>query len=246
MTGIRPRAGTHALFPRVVIPTRNHVMPFDGRLNKVGNRPLTIGDMCDMSVSMSPPKNPPFYLERIRELFMYDEKTGQLFRRESPGSRWREICLQGSDYKTVSINKRQVYAHRFVWFIYYGEWPKNEIDHINGDKRDNRIENLRDVTPRENCRNRPGTVWARLPQPARAQVHASLVPLDLTELFSWPPALFPASLSTSPPLPFNQLARFPVQIIFASGAWWIECGGKFGQRASLADAAEDLAEAVLA
>lgn len=43
-----------------------------------------------------------------------------------------------------------------------------------------------------------------------------------------------------------QLAGFPVQIIFAKGSWWIECGGKFGRRASLADAAEDLAWAVLA
>lgn len=38
-----------------------------------------------------------------------------------------------------------------------------------------------------------------------------------------------------------QLRGFPVQIIFASGTWWIECGGKWGQRASLLRAAEDLA-----
>lgn len=42
-----------------------------------------------------------------------------------------------------------------------------------------------------------------------------------------------------------QLIGFPVQIIFASGEWWIECEGKFGRRASLKDAAEDLAGAVL-
>jgi hypothetical protein len=38
-----------------------------------------------------------------------------------------------------------------------------------------------------------------------------------------------------------QLIGLPVQIIFASGEWWIECGGKWGRRASLQAAAEDLA-----
>lgn len=42
------------------------------------------------------------------------------------------------------------------------------------------------------------------------------------------------------------LVGFPVQIFFASGEWWVECGGKAGRRASLQQAAEDLAEAVLA
>lgn len=47
-------------------------------------------------------------------------------------------------------------AHRLMWFFHYGEWPKHTIDHINRDKTDNRIENLRDVTLRENCQNRQG------------------------------------------------------------------------------------------
>lgn len=38
--------------------------------------------------------------------------------------------------------------------MHYGDWPKNEIDHINKDKQDNRINNLRDVTTAENQRNR--------------------------------------------------------------------------------------------
>lgn len=52
-----------------------------------------------------------------------------------------------------------------------------------------------------------------------------------------------AGLRFSVPSPsVYQLVGFPVQIIFASGAWWIECGGKWGQRPSLQAAAEDLAE----
>lgn len=48
----------------------------------------------------------------------------------------------------------ELYAeHRVIWFHYYGEWPKNHIDHINHDEQDNRIENLRDVSQVENNMN---------------------------------------------------------------------------------------------
>jgi hypothetical protein len=44
-------------------------------------------------------------------------------------------------------------AHRLAWLYFYGEWPKNDIDHINGDRTDNRIINLRDITRRQNLQN---------------------------------------------------------------------------------------------
>ena len=46
-------------------------------------------------------------------------------------------------------------AHRVAWFLYYGEEPIGQIDHINQDKRDNRIVNLRCVSNRDNHRNMP-------------------------------------------------------------------------------------------
>jgi hypothetical protein len=52
--------------------------------------------------------------------------------------------------------KRKIFqtkAHRFIWAIVTGEWPKNEIDHINGDSSDNRWENLRDITRTQNQLN---------------------------------------------------------------------------------------------
>jgi hypothetical protein len=42
---------------------------------------------------------------------------------------------------------------RLAWFYYYGHWPKNHIDHINGDKHNDRIANLRDVDGRTNNSN---------------------------------------------------------------------------------------------
>ena len=49
------------------------------------------------------------------------------------------------------IRERQsIAAHRLVWFYIHGKWPEMELDHINNNKRDNRIENLREVTRGEN------------------------------------------------------------------------------------------------
>jgi len=45
-------------------------------------------------------------------------------------------------------------AHRVVWALAHGQWPVDEIDHINGDRADNRLVNLRSVTGAENKRNK--------------------------------------------------------------------------------------------
>jgi hypothetical protein len=48
-------------------------------------------------------------------------------------------------------------GHKLAWYLYYGELPKNNIDHIDGDKSNNRIDNLRDVTVQQNNWNRSNT-----------------------------------------------------------------------------------------
>ena len=116
--------------------------------------------------------------EIVRDLLTYNPDTGKLFWKERPlkyfknqnpnyAKRWNNRWV-GKEALT-SINRRKsgqiarlrggffgkkYCTHRIVWLIYYGEWPKNEIDHINQDPTDNRIENLRDVTHAENNRNR--------------------------------------------------------------------------------------------
>jgi hypothetical protein len=52
--------------------------------------------------------------------------------------------------------------HRYVWFLRHGEWP-NIIDHINGVRQDNRIDNLRSVSIRENTGHRISPRKHRLP-----------------------------------------------------------------------------------
>ncbi len=57
---------------------------------------------------------------------------------------------------SIGINSKifGIYGHRFIFYVFYGKLPENHIDHINGDKSDNRITNLRDVTIQENHKNR--------------------------------------------------------------------------------------------
>ncbi|ARK07629.1 hypothetical protein [Citrobacter phage CF1 DK-2017] len=58
-------------------------------------------------------------------------------------------------YVSIGANGIKAYAHRIVWFMHYGEIPKGfDIDHINHDRTDNIIENLRLVSRSDNLRNK--------------------------------------------------------------------------------------------
>jgi len=59
----------------------------------------------------------------------------------------------GYRYPTLRIGKKRIPLHRIIWELFVGAIPYgHQIDHINGDKHDNRLENLRVVTPSENSR----------------------------------------------------------------------------------------------
>lgn len=101
--------------------------------------------------------------ERLRELLDFDPATGVLTLRRRWGVKGGAVAGwiskrprdQGGGYRIIRLNREEMAAHRLAWLHYYGEWPKGQVDHINCDRADNRIANLRDSTRSQNCANRP-------------------------------------------------------------------------------------------
>lgn len=62
--------------------------------------------------------------------------------------------INDDGYIVVEVKHKAAGVHRIVWLMHHGVWPDGEIDHINGIRNDNRIENLRDVGHKTNSENR--------------------------------------------------------------------------------------------
>lgn len=96
--------------------------------------------------------------ETLIDLVHYDENTGVFTWRKSrrgilSGRRIGSIHANG--YLHALINGERFLLHRLAWFYVHGVLPSGQIDHINRIKTDNRISNLRDVTPSQNSSNSP-------------------------------------------------------------------------------------------
>ncbi len=99
--------------------------------------------------------------QRVRELFDYFD--GMLIRKVSRGRgkysvRWRKGDVAGSElsygYRGISIDYNSYKLHHIIWLWHHGSLPNGVIDHINGNKADNRIENLRIGSHAQNCQNK--------------------------------------------------------------------------------------------
>ena len=94
--------------------------------------------------------------KRIKELFSYDENTG-LFTRLKTAGRFLKGTTAGylrpDGYVQIKVDKVSYLAHRVAWVYVNGENPDCEIDHINHNRSDNKICNLRDVSRKENGMN---------------------------------------------------------------------------------------------
>jgi HNH endonuclease len=114
---------------------------------------------------------PDITQDMLRQLIRYEPQTGRYFWKPRPRDMfqttrqfkcWNKRYANAETLKTgtgptgyyaVTILDVRYYAHRVVWLYHKGKWPSMDIDHINGIRTDNRIENLRDVSTADNGRN---------------------------------------------------------------------------------------------
>lgn len=97
-------------------------------------------------------------LNFLNHLFTYDSESGELTRNITTSSNAKKgdiiKCLCKKGYKRVRIENKYYYAHRLIWKMYYKENPPKYLDHINQDKSDNRIKNIRISDASKNGFNR--------------------------------------------------------------------------------------------
>lgn len=164
-------AGSHREFHGDMIITINS-MPYSAHrlawMHAHGEWPMRQvrhlnGDKCDNrleNLAITPERGnikDVVSLARVRELLSYDPATGDFHWILGPIHRRRDGRLAGvarkDGYRSIAIDQKTYLAHRLAWFYVHGAWPKNLIDHVNMDRSDNRIANLREATYAENAQN---------------------------------------------------------------------------------------------
>lgn len=94
--------------------------------------------------------------KKINRLLAYNPFTGDLSRKTTTSqfkSGDKAGWINAIGYRCLSIERKTYLAHRVAWLLSTRSWPKDQIDHINHNRADNRWCNLREATRRENQRN---------------------------------------------------------------------------------------------
>ena len=106
--------------------------------------------------------------ERLQQLYTYDPDTGLLMSRRHN----RTVGYNHNGYLVVELEKKHIRIHRIVWMIVHDRWPNPMLDHINGNRKDNRLCNLREVTSKQNLENRGASITkSGLPRSGYKGVH---------------------------------------------------------------------------
>lgn len=96
-------------------------------------------------------------IDRLRQVLGYDPVAGVLTWRVGvkglPVEKHVVKCKNKGGYVVVMVDRVLLRAHRVAWAIHHGRWPDGVIDHLNGDRSDNALCNLRDVTRTLNAQN---------------------------------------------------------------------------------------------
>lgn len=87
--------------------------------------------------------------EYVSSLYRYDPDTGFIY-----NQRGERRGGKSGGYIMIWLDGRNYYAHRIAWLLTHKRWPSCHIDHVNGDRSDNRLQNLRDATRQQNMQNR--------------------------------------------------------------------------------------------
>lgn len=93
---------------------------------------------------------------RLKELLDYNPSTGIFTWREGRGGMAAGSvagCVSSEGYVQLTVDGKHYKAHRLAWLYVHGEFPLNQLDHINRVRTDNRICNLRPATHAENAQN---------------------------------------------------------------------------------------------
>ena len=93
-------------------------------------------------------------VERIKSAVRYEPNTGHIVRVAGRKAGCIAASRNTYGYVQVKIGPKSYAGHRLAWLLYYGEWPAGTIDHINGVKDDNRIENIRLADKAQQCWNK--------------------------------------------------------------------------------------------
>lgn len=93
----------------------------------------------------------------IRKILDYDKETGifkwKIYKPGGPKIGDRAGVISAEGYNCIKIDGKSYKAHRLAWLYVYGTFPKNLIDHIDRDRKNNKIDNLREVSYSENSQN---------------------------------------------------------------------------------------------